>query len=137
MEKYDPRYSADEGGERIEEMVLNIDLAPTILSMGGVDIPSQMQGKDLLRLIEGDPKSWRTEFYYEHTLDIPTIPKSIGVISEDYTYLRYPELESGFEEFYDLSSDSLQINNLIGEEECSDLIEDFRNRTEEWKRKVK
>ena len=98
---YDPRLPENNKGRSINEMTLNIDFAPTILSMTGVNIPEEMQGEDLTILINGKQESWRSEFYYEHTIDIAPIPKSVGVISEDFTYLSYPELKSGFEEFYD------------------------------------
>ncbi len=105
--------------------------------MAGVDIPEEMQGEDLTLLIGGKQKSWRSGFYYEHTIDIATIPKSVGVISEDYTYLRYPELKSGFEEFYDLKKDPLQINNLVDDPVYQELLEEYRMKTEEWGLKVK
>ncbi len=134
---YDPRLPAKKRGITVEQMALNIDLAPTMLSMAGVEIPQQMQGKDLVGLINNNQIPWRTEFYYEHTIQIPTIPKSVGVISEDHTYLRYYELESGFEEFYDLKKDPNQIHNLIGQAEYSLLIDAYRQKTDEWAEKVK
>lgn len=134
---YDPRLPAKKRGLTIEQMALNIDLAPTMLSLAGLDIPEQMQGEDLTRLINNRQIPWRTEFFYEHTIQIPTIPKSVGVISEDYTYLRYFELESGFEEFYDLKNDPHQIDNLIGLPEYRELIDTYRQKTDEWAEKVK
>ncbi len=134
---YDLRLPENKKGRYINEMTLNIDIAPTILSMAGVNIPEEMQGEDLTILINGKQESWRSEFYYEHTIDIATIPKSVGVISEDFTYLKYPELKSGFEEFYDLKMDPLQINNLVDDPVYQELLEQYRIKTEEWGQKVK
>ncbi len=36
-----------------KEMVLNIDFAPTILQLAGVDVPSSMQGKACTRFLAG------------------------------------------------------------------------------------
>jgi arylsulfatase A-like enzyme len=134
---YDPRAPKEKRGVSIDKMVLNIDVAPTILSLAGIEIPETMQGKDITPLFGNNHIPWRTEFFYEHTIHIPTIPKSIGVIHKDYTYLVYPELQSGFEEFYDMKKDPFQTNNLINDSDYHDIIEDFRRRTEEWAKIVK
>jgi arylsulfatase A-like enzyme len=135
---YDPRLPESKRGQKLDQMALNIDVAPTLLSLAGVSIPEEMQGRDVTPLFNGNaPGNWRNEFFYEHTIDIKTIPKSLAVVGERYKYIRYTELESGLEEFYDLASDPMEKNNLINEPEYAGLIEQHREKLEQMGAAVK
>ena len=62
------RYPRGAAAERVEErMVQNIDLAPTILDIAGVEIPRGMQGRSLRPLLEGGAaRDWRQSIYYSY-----------------------------------------------------------------------
>ena len=72
-------------------MVLNIDVAPTILEMAGVTQDKNMQGAPIATVYKNEAESWRDVFYYEHLYPAPIIPRSQGIRTEQYKYL---DLES-------------------------------------------
>ncbi len=132
---YDPRLPAGLRGRSRPEMALNIDLAPTMLSMAGVEIPAAMQGADLSPLIHGRTVPWRTDFLYEHLYDLrpngratSLIPKCEGVVSERYKYLRYIEHEPPYEQLFDRRSDPAEERNLVGHSDYERTLKAFRIR---------
>ena len=125
---YDPRLPARLRGQKRDEMVLNIDVAPTLLSLAGVPIPKVMQGRDLVPLISGRAESWRSDFFYEHTFNHPRIPKSVGVVGKRFKYLRYFEVRPVYEELYDLKTDPHEKRNLARDPHYKEMLEKLRKR---------
>ena len=126
----DPR---TQGGSRaaIEEMVLNIDLAPTILALAGLPRPQNIQGQNLLPLIEGTIDDWRDEFFCEHRFDHPGMAKSEGVRTKRWKYIRYFEQNPVYEELYDLESDPHESQNLAGGPSVAAQLTEMRLRCTE------
>ncbi len=98
---------------RTTAMVLNLDLAPTILDLAGVPVPTAMQGRSLVPLLRGTAASVRDSFLYEYFPDplIPGVPEMRGVRTAGWTYVTYPALP-GAEELYELNGDPGEMTTL-------------------------
>lgn len=109
----------------IEELALNIDIAPTIIDFANLEIPNVMQGKSLLPFTKKEVENWRDQFVCEHLFEIPQIPKSEGLRTKQWKYFRYidhPEVE----ELYDLEKDPLETNNLALDPAWQAMVAKFR-----------
>lgn len=121
-------------GKVVDEIALNIDIAPTILARAGVPEPEEMQGVDLLG--EKTLLSDRQDFFYEHTfMGSPRIPKTEGVVSREWKYIKF--IEHGYEELYDLKVDPLEKTNLAPDAGYQDRLTALRDRYGELKEDVK
>jgi arylsulfatase A-like enzyme len=125
---YDPRQPQ---GRRTGAMALNVDYAPTMLELAGVPIPGTMQGRSLVPLLRGEtPRDWRTEFFYEHHSVADRIPKSEGIRTERWKYLRWIAEQPPKEELYDLSKDPLEEHNLAADPGQAAILTELRGKWE-------
>jgi len=110
------------GGATVEQMVLNIDLAPTLLDLAGVPIPPHVQGRSMKPLLEGkSPADWRKSWLYEYWVDLtPTIPRMVGVRTQTAKLVRYPDADC-IDEMYDLAKDRHEMHNLANEPACAEM----------------
>ena len=129
---FDPRRSPAQNGKVVEKLALNIDIAPTLLSLAGVATPKRMQGEDLFALTDNKIPE-REGFFYKHTFaGTPALPQSEAVISKSMKYIIYTEHH--YEELYDLSRDPYETTNLAGNEKYKKQMVHFRKRLETLKR---
>ncbi len=116
-------------GTKIEDMVLNTDVAPTMLDLAGVKAPDVMQGKSMAPLFSGDNAGWRREFFYEYIKEpqFPRIASTIAVRTERWKYIRYPEVND-IEELYDLENDRYELKNLAYDPRYAATLADMKKR---------
>lgn len=127
----DPRLPDIRKGTTCDLMALNVDLAPTMLDLAELQAPKQYQGYSLMPLVRGlAPADWRTDFFYEHLLENAKIPKSEGVRTERYTYLRWFESDPLQEELYDHQADFDEVQNLVHVPAYAEVLAKLRNRTD-------
>src|SRR5205823_1971668 len=115
-----------------EKMALNVDLSPTFLELAGVAVPKPVQGRSLVPLLKGEvPADWRTDFFYEHLFERKNIPKSEGVRTERFAYVRWFEQKPLVEELYDHVADFDETRNLVNDPKHAEMLEKLRKRTTE------
>jgi arylsulfatase A-like enzyme len=124
---YDPRPLAWRQRSISRELVLNIDLAPTLLDLAGVPAPTTLQGLSLKPLCMGHTQGWRSEVFCEHLWDYFEIPQTEAVRTKRWKYIRYPG-HPGFEELLDLARDPHEEVNLADRIEHQARVRDFRKR---------
>ncbi len=133
------RYPAlvERGGREIEEMVLNIDIAPTLLDLAGLPVPQDMHGVSWRPLLEGKPVKWREDFLYEYFEGPPAVHKVAphrGVRTKRWKYIEY--FKDNEYELYDLQNDPHEMNNLYGKPEYRAIVEQLRKRLIELRRET-
>jgi len=98
---------------RIDRMVLNIDVAPTLLDLADVDSPVAFQGKTFRPLLVDPRASWRDSFLFEYFLEQvhPRCPQYFGVRTTAWKYVHYPQLRN-MDELYHLAKDPGERINL-------------------------
>ncbi len=106
-----------------DEMVLNIDLAPTFVDLGGGKIPSTMQGRSWRPLFTEKNPAWRTSFLSEYFFEanFPTTPTVTAVRTADAKLIKYPGHEE-WTELFDLARDPYETNNLVKEPQHQALL---------------
>jgi arylsulfatase A-like enzyme len=98
-------------GKVIDEMVLNIDLAPTFLDLAGVPVPREIQGASWKELAAGrKPANWRRSFLAEYFLEAGDTPTLVGIRTANAKLVKYPG-HAEWTEVFDLVADPYEINN--------------------------
>jgi arylsulfatase A-like enzyme len=122
-------------GIKSDKIALNIDIAPTILSLAGIPVPAAVQGQDLMTLMEKKNQG-RDDFFYEHTfLGSPQLPMVEGVVSHDFKYMKYNE--HGYEELYHTAIDRYETTNLAKDARHLTKLKEMRARYVALKMAVK
>ena len=130
-----------------DALVTNVDIAPTILSYAGVDVPVTMQGKDLREVIVNPKAEWRSEIFIESLTTIEDQAMSEALRTKEWKYIRYfadkkcPYTESdldfgaqtpAFEQLFDLKQDPGERTNLVNHASAADVLAEMRQRTSRY-----
>jgi arylsulfatase A-like enzyme len=110
-----------------DDIVTNVDFAPTLLGLAGVEPHPRMQGRSLVPLLRGEaPQDWRQAMYYRyymHVDDCHGVQASYGVRTRTHKLIRYPGHGSGASgaadaprepawELFDLAADPDELRNV-------------------------
>lgn len=117
------------GGQTVEQVVANIDIAPTILEAAGVKKPKHMDGRSFLPLAQKKKIKWRDYFLYVYYWEknYPQSPTVFALRGKKYKYINYYGIWDT-DELYDLENDPQESNNLIADPKYKKVINKMKNR---------
>lgn len=109
----------------VNDMVVNIDFAPTILNIAGVKTPNDMQGTSVLSLVNGSkkPKNWRKSMYY-HYYEYPDahrVMPHFGIRTERYKLIHFYGNGHSWE-LIDLKNDPNEVKNVYNDPKNRDVV---------------
>jgi len=115
-----------------EDLVLNLDFAPTFLDYAGARIPKSMQGRSLRKILRGKtPKDWREAVYY-HYYEYPAwhmVKRHYGIRTQRCKLIHfYYDIDAW--EFYDLQTDPHELNNRYDEAAYQNTIQQLKAQLE-------
>jgi arylsulfatase A-like enzyme len=118
-------------GSTSNAMVSNLDLAETFLDIAGVEIPSDMQGKSFVPLLEGEaPSDWRQSFYYQY-YEYPgphDVARHYGVRTERHKLIYFYTLDEW--ELYDLEEDPDELISVYDDPAYASVRSDLETELE-------
>ena len=115
-------------GTVIDQQVLNVDLAPSILDICGAPPLPKTHGRSWKALAAGKKVRWRKAWFYEYNYEkqFPYTPNVRGIRTDRWKYMHYPHGDGGPDrhkaELYDLKNDPGERRNLIDEPSCAPVV---------------
>jgi arylsulfatase A-like enzyme len=146
----------------IDEVVSNLDFAPTLLDLAGVEVPASMQGRSMTPLLDpaaadegaaggdrGGAASWADELYYRywmHLTDHDT-PAHFGIRTRHHKLIFFyglpldtsdgvPEETPASWELYDLDRDPGECRNVYGDPEYAETVRRLETRLRALRQEV-
>ncbi|QDV32467.1 sulfatase family protein [Tautonia plasticadhaerens] len=116
-------------GTRVEQVVANIDVAPTILQAAGLAAPDHFDGRSALGLAAGEDVEWRDSLLYEYYWErnFPHTPTIFALRTDQYKFVR-PHGLWDLDELYDLRADPAETTNLVFSPEHQEVLRTLKGR---------
>ena len=134
-----------------QDMILNIDHAPTFLEVAGGKAPNDMHGKSYKSILEGKtPAGWRTSTYYRYWMHLDgshNVPAHYGVRTNRYTLIHYygkglnmagaknKDLDPEWE-LFDRQKDPQQMNNVFADQAYQATVRELRAELDRLRKEV-
>lgn len=119
-------------GTVIDDLVQNLDFAPTFLDYTGIETPEEMQGESFRDLVAGKTTQWRDAVlytYYEYP-SIHQVKRHYGISTQRYKLIHfYYDIDEW--EMYDLETDPMEMKNIYDDPAYADIREILHKRLED------
>lgn len=125
MVRYPNRIKA---GSENRDIISNVDFAPTLLEVAGLQPSVEIQGRSFASALDGKiPAAWRQSAYY-HYYEYPfwhRVQPHYGIRTQDYTLAHF-YYNIDVWELYDLKRDPEQMNNVIDDPAYARVVQDLK-----------
>ena len=100
-------------GSQVNELIQNLDYAPTFLDYANVKIPEDMQGESFRKIVSNETEEWRDAIYYTY-YEYPSVhmvKRHYGIRTDRYKLIHfYYDIDEW--ELFDLKNDPNEMNNI-------------------------
>lgn len=125
---YDPRLPESKRGVKRETVTANIDIAPTILTYAGLDIPQNVDGENLIPLIDKADGLRREAITLTNMWGNDEI-QAMSVVTKDWKYIYWQysneEMKTA-EELYNVGNDRLEMHNYANDSKHHEKLTEMR-----------
>jgi len=122
-----------DSGQVNDDLIMNVDFAPTLLDFAGIATQEQLQGKSFKsNLISADSSEWRQAVYY-HYYEYPFwhhVQPHYGVRDKRYKLIHF-YYDVDVWELYDLKNDPEELKNLYGDPQYAEVVERLKRQLTE------
>ncbi len=116
-------------GRRVNELVVNVDLLPTLCELAGLAGLQGVHGRSLVPLLEGKKAAWRDYVIGEYYSKQRWVNPIRMVRTRDWKYTRY---QKWGEELYDLRTDPGEVNNLAASQPHAEMKRNLSDILNAW-----
>ena len=134
------RYPSEVAPDQVNDnLVVNLDMTPTLLDLAGIEIPAEMQGQSLRPLMAATPPTaWRDAIYYRY-YEFPhgwhKVRPHYGVRTDRYKLIHF-EGDMDVWELFDLQSDPNELDNLYDRPDYRAVQAALHERLDELRREL-
>ncbi|WP_407933340.1 sulfatase family protein [Galbibacter pacificus] len=126
-------------GSQNDDMVQNLDFAPTFLDIAGIQIPNDMQGESMLPILNGNGSGWSRDAAYYHYYEYPAVhmvKRHYGIVTKKYKLIHfYYDVDEW--ELYDRLNDPHELNNVYNSPDYQDIVKELKEKLTVLRRKYK
>jgi len=113
-----------------EDIITNIDFAPTLLELAGISTTQKMQGTSFVPILEGKtPQDWQDAMYY-HYYEFPFwhhVQPHYGIRTQKYTLAHF-YYNIDVWELYDLEKDPTQMKNIYNDPAYASVVSELKSK---------
>ena len=135
-------------GSVIDDIISNIDFAPTLLDYAGLDKTGGMQGRSFRSNAAGNqPADWPNRIYYRYWMHMAhhDNPAHYGIRTKDFKLIFFyglpldsngalPEPTPAGWELYDLRNDPRELNNVYNDPGYREIVRELKKQLVEIKK---